>query len=250
MIRVEGLSAYYDAPGGGRSAALDGIDLCVPRGAVCAVIGPSGCGKSTLLRILAGLERRYAGRVLLAGAPVDPKARAIGFIPQDYGLLPWRTVRDNIRLSWRVKHPETPVPPDEEAVLARLGLGEALLARYPRALSGGQRQRASLARAFLLRPDLLLMDEPFSALDAITREEMQEALLSLWRGGAVTTVLVTHDIDEALYLGQTIVVLSPAPGRVRAVWQNPRFARREASGEAAAQRAALRALLRGEGAAS
>ena len=116
-------------------------------------------------------------------------------------------------------------------MLARLGIGPELLPRYPRELSGGQQQRASLARAFLLRPDVLLMDEPFSALDAITREEMQEVFFSLWRAQAVTTVLVTHYVEEALYLGQTVVVLSAAPGRVAAVMENPLFARRETSGE-------------------
>lgn len=246
MIRVSELSAFYETTEGGRITALENVGLHVPRGGTCAIIGPSGCGKSTLLRILAGIASNYTGEVLLAGEPIDPKRQTVGFIPQNYGLLPWQTVADNIRLSWRVRHPETPKPPDEKTMLARLGIGSDLLPRYPRELSGGQQQRASLARAFLLRPDVLLMDEPFSALDAITREEMQEVFFSLWREQSVTTVIVTHYVEEALYLGQTVVVLSAAPGRVAAVMENPLFARRETSGEFDEEKARLRAWLRGE----
>ncbi|MBR1552909.1 MAG: ATP-binding cassette domain-containing protein [Schwartzia sp.] len=233
---------------GGRVTALEDVCLDVPKGGTVAIIGPSGCGKSTLLRILAGIAANYEGEVSVAGAPVNPKVLSIGFIPQNYGLLPWKNVRDNIRLSWRVKHPETPVPPDEEKMLSRLGIGAALLSRFPRELSGGQQQRASLARAFLLRPDILLMDEPFSALDAITREEMQEVFFELWRAQAVTAVIVTHDIEEALYLGQSVAVLSPAPGRVTMAMENPYFARRETSGDFAAEKARLRGWLTGKGA--
>lgn len=247
MIRVSHLSAFYDGAQGGRVTALADMRLDVSKGGVCAIIGPSGCGKSTLLRILAGIASNYEGEVSVAGAPVDPKVLSIGFIPQNYGLLPWKTVRDNIRLSWKVKHPDSPVPPDEDTMLARLGIGDELLARFPRELSGGQQQRASLARAFLLRPDVLLMDEPFSALDAITREEMQQVFFELWRAQTVTAVIVTHDVEEALYLGQSIVVLSSAPGRVVSVTENPFFARRETSAEFAAQKALLRAKLAGAG---
>ncbi len=249
MIRVSHLSAFYDGAEGGRVTALSELGLEVPKGGTCAIIGPSGCGKSTLLRILAGIAKNYEGEVLVAGASVNPKTLSIGFIPQNYGLLPWKSLRDNIRLSWKVKHPETPVPEGEDTMLARLGIGETLLSRFPRELSGGQQQRASLARAFLLRPDVLLMDEPFSALDAITREEMQEVFFELWRAQTVTAVIVTHDVEEALYLGQTIVVLSPAPGRVVSVTDNPFFARRETSADFVAQKARLRVLLAGKEAA-
>ena len=131
---------------------------------------------------------------------------------------------------------------------AGLGIGSEFLERFPRGLSGGRQQRASLARAFLLQPDVLLMDEPFSALDAITREEMQEVFFELWRAQAVTTVIVTHYVEEALYLGQTVVVLSSAPGHVLSVTENPFFARRDDSGEYAAQKARLRGWLTGKGA--
>ena len=245
MICVESLSAFYDTADG-RNVVLENVDLSVEPGSICAIIGPSGCGKSTLLKILAGLVKSYEGSVRVAGAAVDPAQLSIGFIPQSYGLLPWRTVGENIRLSRKVKHPKEPIPQaEEERLLARLGLGAELLPRYPGEISGGQQQRASLARAFLLRPDLLLMDEPFSALDAITREEMQELFFELWRERGITTVFVTHYVEEALYLGQTIIVLSAAPGKVKAVLGNPFFARREASEAFAAQVEKLRGWLRG-----
>ncbi len=247
MIRVSNLTFSYDTAEGGKITALSDLSLHVPRGGTCAVIGPSGCGKSTLLRILAGVEHRFTGTVTLEDAPVDPMRHVIGFIPQNYGLLPWKTVQDNIRLSWRVKHPDRSVPPEESEMLSRLGLDEPLLHRFPRELSGGQQQRASLARAFLLQPDVLLMDEPFSALDAITREEMQAVFFSLWHAHNVTTVLVTHYVEEALYLGQRIVVLTAAPGRVASVIENPFFACREESVELVSQKTRLRALLRGTG---
>lgn len=246
MIHVSHLSAYYDAAEAGRRAALEDVSLSVPHGGTCAIIGPSGCGKSTLLRILAGIAFNYDGEVSFAGAPVDTKRHTIGFIPQNYGLLPWKTVRENVRLSWRVKHPNEPVPPDEKQMLLRLGISAELLSRFPHEISGGQQQRASLARAFLLRPDILLMDEPFSALDAITREEMQEVFLELWRAQGVTTVLVTHYVEEALYLGQTIVVLSSAPGHICAVMDNPLFACREALEKAVEEKAQLRNWLTGK----
>lgn len=249
MICVSHLSAFYEVPEGVRTEALKDVNLSVPYGGTCAIIGPSGCGKSTLLRILAGIASNYDGDVSFDGAPVDAKRHAVGFIPQNYGLLPWKTVRENIRLSWRVRHPKNPVPPNEEVMLSRLGISAEMLSRYPHEISGGQQQRASLARAFLLRPDVLLMDEPFSALDAITREEIQEVFLELWRAQAVTTVFVTHYVEEALYLGQTIVVLSHAPGHICTTIDNPHFACREISERFAEEKARLRGWLTGKEAA-
>ena len=160
---------------------LSDVSLAVPAGTVCAIIGPSGCGKSTLLKVAAGLIKDYEGQVTVGGRPLDTRSMTIGFMPQSYGLLPWRTVAENIRLGRKVKGlwQET----DEEKLkelASRLGL-EGLLERFPHELSGGQQQRVSLARVFLLQPDILLMDEPFSALDAITREEMQDVFRELWQ---------------------------------------------------------------------
>lgn len=213
-VEVERLRVRY-----GAGEALRGVDFSVPAGGTCAVIGPSGCGKSTLLKALAGLVRPEAGAVRIGGEAVSPAAQCIGYIPQNYGLLPWRTARENIALSAKVRRGAV----DEaalRALVARLGL-EGLEARYPAELSGGQRQRVGLGRVFLLRPDVLLMDEPFSALDAITREAMQDVFLDMHRTQSVTTVLVTHYVEEAVYLGQRIVILSPGPGEVRRVVDNP-----------------------------
>lgn len=219
-IDVQGLSVSY---GDGNPPALDHISLSVGAGTVCAVIGPSGCGKSTLLRVIAGLQKPTAGDVLIGGSPVNPKAQKIGFVPQNYGLLPWRTVEENILLGCRIRgEMEQDTMERMFALMELLGI-RGLEERYPRELSGGQQQRVSLARSFLLRTDVLLMDEPFSALDAITREDMQEVFLELWQRHGVTTMLVTHYVEEALYLGQKIVLMSANPGRIGKILENPLF---------------------------
>ena len=220
MIEIQHLSVDYDE---GRFSAIEDISLKVPEGSVCALIGPSGCGKSTLLRVVAGLQRPTAGRVLIDGCVVDPKEHKIGFVPQNYGLLPWRTVRENILLGCRIRGEMNGDTMERlESLAEQLGI-RGLEERYPRELSGGQQQRVGLARSFLLRADVLLMDEPFSALDAITREDMQEVFMGLWQKHAVTTMLVTHYVEEALYLGQKIVLMSANPGRVARVLDNPLF---------------------------
>lgn len=220
MIEVEHLSVSYKA-GRKTNIALHDVSLTVPKGTVCAVIGPSGCGKSTLLKVVAGLIFQYEGRAQIDGEPINPRTMKIGFMPQNYGLLPWKNVADNIRLGCRIKHALT-ADTDREmtALCARLGI-QGLEHRYPQELSGGQRQRVGLARAFLLHPDILLMDEPFSALDAITREEMQAVFLDLWQASGITTMLVTHYVEEALYLGQQIVRMSAQPGSVAEIMDNP-----------------------------
>jgi len=196
---------------GGR-AVLDRIDLAVGRGEVLVVLGPSGCGKTSLLRLIAGLLRPDAGTVRVAGAePVPGRAAAMVF--QSYRLLPWKTVRGNV--AFALPHLD---PAAREAQVARV-LARVGLARYadawPRELSGGMQQRAALARALAVEPDLLLMDEPFAALDAQSRELMQAELLRLAGGeGGPTVVFVTHSVDEALVLADRIVLLSPRPARI------------------------------------
>ena len=220
VLHFSGVSVDYGA-GEDTVHAVADTSLCVERGTVLALIGTSGCGKSTLLRVAAGLIRPTAGAVTSEGAPIDPRGLCIGFLPQNYGLLAWKTVRENILLGaeikgvWNAERMAT-----YDALIADLGLSE-LLTRYPRELSGGQQQRVGLARVFLLAPDLLLMDEPFSALDAITRESMQEVFLSLWKKHAVTTVLVTHYVEEALTLAGRIAVMGGAPGHVIELVDNP-----------------------------
>ena len=199
---------------------LSDVSLAVPSGTVCAVIGPSGCGKSTMLKVAAGLIKDYEGQVMVGGRPLDTRSMTIGFMPQSYGLLPWRTVAENIRLGRKVKGLWQESDEERLKELAlRLGL-EGLLERYPHELSGGQQQRVSLARVFLLQPDILLMDEPFSALDAITREEMQDVFRELWQQESITTILVTHYVEEALYLGGQIAVMG-GDGKISELLDNP-----------------------------
>lgn len=226
MIEIENLTVRY-ASAQETYTALADVSLTVPSGGTCAVIGPSGCGKSTLLKAAAGLLSGCSGTVRLNGEPVNPREQTIGFMPQNYGLLPWKNVYDNICLGLKIKKPAEPVDRNAlQEVMRRLGL-EGLGNRYPRELSGGQQQRAALARSFILRPDVLLMDEPFSALDAITREEMQDVFLDLWQKYAVSTILVTHYVEEALYLGQRIVILAANPGRLSEIIENPLFGGRD-----------------------
>mgnify|MGYP001688169378 FL=1 len=220
MLCFSGVSVDY---GTGTDAvhAIADTSLCVERGTVLALIGASGCGKSTLLRVGAGLVRPTAGTITSDGMPIDPRTLRIGFLPQNYGLLAWKTVRENILLGAQIKGEwSTERVSAFDELVADLGLSD-LLERYPRELSGGQQQRVGLARVFLLAPDLLLMDEPFSALDTITRESMQEVFLSLWKKYAVTTVLVTHYVEEALTLARRIAVMTGAPGRITEIIDNP-----------------------------
>lgn len=221
MIEIKNLTVNYLQQGKIQSV-LEEINLELGAGQTCAVIGPSGCGKSTLLKVVAGIITEFRGSVHIAGQPLCPSRQKIGFIPQNYGLLPWKNVYDNIRLGAKLKNKEHPDADKLAALLKQLGL-QGLERRYPGELSGGQQQRVALARSFALKPDLLLMDEPFSALDAITREEMQQAFLSIWRKYAVSTILVTHYVEEAVYLGQKIVVLAGSPGKISKVIDNPHF---------------------------
>ena len=222
MIEIENVSVKYRTEND-IYTAIANVNLTVPDGGTCAVIGPSGCGKSTLLKCVAGLIPDYEGRVLINGEEVNPKTQTICFMPQNYGLLPWKNVVDNICLGMKIK--KAPELLDRNVIkrlMRQLGI-EGLGHRYPVELSGGQQQRVALARVFALQPDVLLMDEPFSALDAITREEMQDIFLRLWRKFNVSTIFVTHYVEEALYLGQKIVVLSAYTGGISQIIENPLF---------------------------
>ena len=220
MICIKDLSVSYEAVGE-QYAALEHINLTLDAGETCAIIGPSGCGKSTILKVLAGIIKDFTGTVEIHGQPIQPSQQKIGFIPQNYGLLPWKNVYENICLGIKIKNKKSNM--DQKSLdffIQQLGLS-GLEKRYPGELSGGQQQRVALARSFLLRPDLLLMDEPFSALDAITREDIQDIFLNVWKKYSVSTVLVTHYVEEAVYLGQKIVILSGAPGKVSKIVDNP-----------------------------
>jgi NitT/TauT family transport system ATP-binding protein len=209
---AEGIGhAYGDLP------VLEGIDLKVGPGEIVVLIGPSGCGKSTMLGILGGLIAPQRGRVYAQGAPPADSLNPLTFVFQDFALLPWRTVAGNVALP--LEH--HPIAAGERrarvaTALARLGLAEFRDA-YPKQLSGGMRQRVGIARALVVRPAVLLLDEPLSALDAQTRELLMEDFLALWLDQRVAAVYVTHNLTEAVRLADRIVVMSRRPGRVSAV---------------------------------
>jgi ABC-type nitrate/sulfonate/bicarbonate transport system ATPase subunit len=219
MIDIKNLSVKFEGKNE-RVTALDNISINIEKGEIYTFIGPSGCGKSTLLHVLAGIQKNYTGSVLIEGAEVNPKAQRIGLVLQNYGLLPWKNIYDNALLGLKIKGEKK--EGYAEYIFEKLGL-KSLLKRYPKELSGGQKQRVAIARAFILMPDLLLMDEPFSALDTITREEMQELFLNTWKENKVTTLFITHSVDEAIYLGRKIVVMSPSPGRIVETIDNTAF---------------------------
>lgn len=215
-------SVGYTYKGVGRDVeAVADLALDVADGEPISVIGPSGCGKSTMLLLASGLIRPVAGRVLVDGSvPQGPRTRT-SLILQDFGLFPWKTVFHNAALGLEIrKLGKAEVIERALASLEQVGLAD-FADSYPGELSGGMRQRLGVARALALDADLLLMDEPLSALDALTREDLQDLLLQLWRDRNHTAVLVTHSIEEAVYLGRRIVVLSPRPGRVAEIVDNP-----------------------------
>ncbi len=221
MIEIKDLSVKYRSMNE-ETLALDRLNINIAAGEIYTFIGPSGSGKSTFLYVLAGILKDYSGTVLINGQAVNPQTQRIGLILQNYGLLPWKNVYQNTMLGVKIKNGQKSLDEYSRFILKQLGI-DHLLDRYPKELSGGQQQRVAIARAFILKPDLLLMDEPFSALDAITREEMQELFLNIWQQNNVTTVFITHSVDEALYLGSKIVVFSPSPGRILQILDNPCF---------------------------
>jgi NitT/TauT family transport system ATP-binding protein len=214
-VAVAALRIDYQLERGRAVTALGPIDLDVAAGSFLAIVGPSGCGKSTLLRAIAGLVEPTAGTVRVAdAAPSDLIARhQLGVAFQDHALLPWLTVRENIALPFQIAGQ----PVDRERIdelIALVGLGDFAQAR-PRQLSGGMRQRVSIARALVLRPRVLLLDEPFGALDAVTRRQLNIELQRIWWDQRITTILVTHSIDEAVFLADRVIVMSPRPGTIR-----------------------------------
>ena len=212
MLQIRRVSKKFD----GR-AALGEIDLAADRGEIIGIVGTSGCGKSTLLRIVSGLEQPSSGSVVLDGVAVAGPRPEVGLVFQEPRLMPWLSVRENVEFAL-VRHPRNQRRPLAEAALARVGLG-AVADALPQALSGGMAQRAAIARALVARPQVLLLDEPFSALDAFTRFGLQDHLLDIWRADQPTMLFVTHDIEEALVLSDRIVVMRARPGRIHAQYR-------------------------------
>ncbi|MDP4089857.1 MAG: ABC transporter ATP-binding protein [Bacillota bacterium] len=223
MLEIENLSVSYNSDKK-IIKALGPVSMKISQGEIYSVIGPSGCGKSTLLQVLSGVTVGYEGSVLLNGEKLNPKKHSIGFIPQNFGLLPWYNARKNCLLSLKIKGIQIDGALEERIhyIAERLNIS-SLWDRFPDELSGGQKQRVSIARSFILNPDLLLMDEPFSALDALTREEAQELFMDMWDEYRTTTVFVTHNIEEAVFMGKKIVIMSHCPGKVVEVIDNPLF---------------------------
>jgi NitT/TauT family transport system ATP-binding protein len=214
-VAVAALRIDFPLERGRTVTALGPIDLDVAAGSFVAIVGPSGCGKSTLLRAVAGLTPPTAGTVRVAGAaPAELIAHhQLGIAFQEHALLPWLSVRENIALPFHLARRDVDAARVEE-LIALVGLEEFAGAR-PRQLSGGMRQRVAIARALVLRPRILLLDEPFGALDAVTRRQLNVELQRIWWDQRITTILVTHSIDEAVFLADRVIVMSPRPGTIR-----------------------------------
>jgi NitT/TauT family transport system ATP-binding protein len=216
-ISLRDVGQKFTVRGGGALTALDGLTLDVRDGEFLTLVGPSGSGKTTLLDLLAGLTKPTSGEVLVNGTPVTGPGPDRAVVFQQYALFPWRTASQNVSIGLEgtglSKRERT-----EKAshYLALVGLG-GFEDRYPHELSGGMKQRVAIARSLAYEPEILLMDEPFAALDAQTREQLQGELLKIWRATGKTIVFITHGIEEAVYLGQRVAVLSSRPGRLKAI---------------------------------
>jgi len=215
IVEIRNLTKIFETKEN-RVTALKNINLSIEEGSFISIIGGSGCGKSTLLRIIGGLETVYQGEVLLEGKKVSGPSRKKGFIFQDHRLLPWLTVEENIRFSLPGEQKNNQKLIQENLELVGLtGFEKA----YPKQLSGGMAQRVAIARALANKPDILLLDEPFGALDAFTKVHLQEQMLKIWKKEKITMIIVTHDIDEAIYLGNKVVVMTPRPGQIKNIHQ-------------------------------
>jgi len=215
-LKVEGVRKAYRTPAGQDMAVLKDVSFTVGDGEFLAIVGPSGCGKTTFLRVLDGLTGADGGSISLDGRPVTKPGPDRGFVFQSDSLLPWRTVAGNIGFGLELQRGDRAAARGAVSELVRLVGLEGFERYYPHQLSGGMRQRVNLARALAIDPDVLLMDEPFAALDAQTRELMQAELLRIWAQSRKTVVFITHQIDEAVYLADRVIVFSSRPAVVKA----------------------------------
>jgi NitT/TauT family transport system ATP-binding protein len=255
-ISLGAVSKTFTRRGSGDAVtALDDVSLEVREGEFLVVVGPSGCGKSTLLDLVGGLARPTGGEILLDGRPVEGPGLDRGLVFQQYALFPWRTARANVEFGLEVKGlVKRERRRRAAAALDLVGL-TAFADRYPHELSGGMKQRVAIARSLAYEPEVLLMDEPYAALDAQTRESLQDELLAIWRRTGTTVVFITHSIDEAVYLGERVAVMTSRPGRIKAIVDArlPEIERRDdprSTPEFAARRHDVWQLLRDEPAAT
>jgi NitT/TauT family transport system ATP-binding protein/sulfonate transport system ATP-binding protein len=215
-LRIEDVRKVFTAADGSATAALDGLTLSLAAGELVSLVGPSGCGKSTLLRLVAGLDRPTAGTIRAGGEPITGPSADRGVVFQDPSLFPWLTVRKNVQVGPSARGTLGRQRHEVEQFIRLVGL-DGFEDHYPHQLSGGMAQRAALARALINHPKMLLLDEPLGSLDAFTRMRMQDEVLRAWRSRGTTMLLVTHDVDEAIYMSDRIVILTPRPGRVEHV---------------------------------
>ncbi|MPZ58896.1 MAG: ATP-binding cassette domain-containing protein [Rhizobiales bacterium] len=213
LVVAEGVAKTYRTVSGGNIAALRAVDIAIGEGDFVCLVGPSGCGKSTFLRLIAGLDVLSTGRLTLAGSPLVGASPDVGVVFQSATLLPWLSVYENVRLPLRIGGRRDSDPGRTQRLLAMVGLA-GFEDKYPYELSGGMQQRAAICRALARDPKILLMDEPFGALDALTRERMNVELQRIWLASQKTVLLITHSIGESVFLGDRVVVMSQRPGRV------------------------------------
>jgi NitT/TauT family transport system ATP-binding protein len=227
LVRLDGVTMHY---GRGKTAmqAIDTVSLTIKKGEFIAVVGPSGCGKSSLMKLISGLHPASAGTVAVEGQPVHGPLKSVGMAFQASNLLPWRTVLDNVLLPLEIVEPHrrrirsnrAEYKAKAEALLDQVGLN-GFTSKMPWELSGGMQQRTSICRALVHEPEILMLDEPFGALDAFTREELWQALRDIQQARGVTVMLVTHDLREAVFLADTVYVMSNRPGKIVKVQQVP-----------------------------
>ena len=216
----------------GTTSVLKDISFSLEKGKTLTIVGPSGCGKSTLLNVLGGIIKNYEGEIMMGSKELRSAELTYGYVPQSFGLLAWKKVKDNIMLPATINK-NIKIDEDEvNDVLTKLELND-LLNRYPSQLSGGQRQRVALARVFISHPDILLLDEPFSALDTLTADISRDLFLDLWRKYRPTTIFTTHNLSEAVKLGEHILLLNKQPATVFRFVDNPIFEKQEQQNEAA-----------------